>query len=104
MTSDKVREWQSILKKIEDSVSDLLWNQHVFREFMEIVETNPEIPENNYFIIWVWQNYLYNAAIAVRRLRDKNKRSIYEPKISPSVKLKKSKFNTEKTDMNTFAF
>ena len=37
-------------------------------------------------------------------LNNKNKRSIYELRISPSVKLKKSKFNTEKTDMNTFTF
>lgn len=65
-----------MLKQIKDSVSNLLWNRLFFREFMSIVEVNPQLPENNYFIVWIWENYLYNAAMGVRRFVDKDQRSI----------------------------
>ena len=65
-----------MLKQIENSVSKLLENRFFFREFMSIVEANPQLPENNYFIVWIWENYLYNAAIGVRRFMDKDARSV----------------------------
>jgi len=65
LNNKKEQEWISMLKQIEDSVSNLLWNRIFFREFMNIVEANPQLPENNYFIVWIWENYLYNAAIEV---------------------------------------
>jgi hypothetical protein len=73
---DKEEKWLSWLKQIENSVSKLLENRFFFREFMSIVEANPELPENNYFIIWIWENYLLNAAMGVRRFVDKNPESI----------------------------
>lgn len=76
MTENKEKEWISILKQIENAVSKLLANRFFFREFMSIMKTNPQLPENNYFIVWIWENYLYNAAIGVRRFVDKDTRSV----------------------------
>jgi hypothetical protein len=76
LIENKEKEWISILKQIENSVSKLLENRLFFREFMSIVEANSELPENNYFIVWIWENYLLNAAIGVRRFVDKDSRSI----------------------------
>ncbi len=76
MGTKKEQEWISMLKQIEDSISDLLWNRLFFQEFMSIVEANSQLPENNYFVVWIWENYLYNAAIGVRRFLDKDTRSV----------------------------
>jgi len=76
LSTKKEQEWISMLKQIEKSTSDLLLNRLFFREFMSIVEANPQLPENNYFIVWMWENYLYNAAIGVRRFVDKDTRSV----------------------------
>ncbi len=76
MGTNKEQEWISMLKQIEKSTSDLLGSRLFFREFMSIVEANPKLPENNYFIFWMWENYLYNAAIRVRRFVDKDTRSV----------------------------
>lgn len=69
-------KWVLILKQIENSVSKLLENRYFFREFMDIVEKNPNLPANNFFIVWIWENYLLNAATGVRRMVDKDKRSV----------------------------
>ena len=76
MSKNLEKGWLLMLNQIEDSVSKLLENRFFFRKFMNIVEANPELPENNYFIVWIWENYLYNAAMGVRRLVDKNPKSI----------------------------
>ena len=76
MIENKEKEWILILKQIENSVSKLLENRFFFREFMSIVEANPQLPENNYFIVWIWENYLYNAAIGIRRFMDKDTKSV----------------------------
>lgn len=76
LNNKKEQKWILMLKQIEDSISKLLGNRFFFREFMSIVEANSQLPENNYFIIWIWENYLYNAAIGVRRFVDKDPRSI----------------------------
>lgn len=65
-----------MLKQIENSASKLLENRFFFREFMSVVEANPKLPENNYFIVWMWENYLLNAAMGIRRFVDKDSRSI----------------------------
>jgi len=56
-----------MLKRITDALSELRSNQHIFRGFMEIVESNPALPKNNLFIVWAWENYLFAAAMGVRR-------------------------------------
>lgn len=43
------------VNKIENSVSKLLENRFFFREFMSIIEANPQLPGNNYFIVWIWE-------------------------------------------------
>jgi len=68
-------EWISTLEHIENAVSKLLWNRYLFREFMDIVEKNPNLPANNFLIVWIWENYLLNAAIGVRRMVDRDNRS-----------------------------
>jgi len=76
LSTKKEQEWISMLKQIEKSTFDLLWNRLFFQEFMSIVEANPQLPENNYFIVWMWENYLYTAAIGVRRLVGRDTRSV----------------------------
>jgi len=76
MTESKEKEWLATLKQIENLASKLLESRLFFREFMSIVQANPELPENNYFIVWIWENYLLNAAMGVRRFVDEDQRSI----------------------------
>ena len=76
LSNNKEKEWISVLKQIENSTSELLGNRFFFCEFMSIIQANPQLPENNYFIVWIWENYLYNAAIGVRRLVDRDERCV----------------------------
>jgi hypothetical protein len=76
MSKSKDKEWISLLRNIENQVSRLLWNRYLFREFMATIETNSALDTNNPFVVWVWENYLFNAALGVRRLIDRDRRSI----------------------------
>ena len=76
MCTSKDKEWISLLGKIENHISHLLWNRYLFREFLGIIEANPALQLNNPFVVWVWENYLFNAALGVRRLVDRDRRSI----------------------------
>ncbi len=67
MCGEIIEEWQSMFNNIENALFDLRADQCIFRGFMEIVESNPALPSNNLFIVWAWRNYLYTAAMRVRR-------------------------------------
>lgn len=67
MCSEKLKEWLKMFEKIENALFDLRADQVIFRGFIEIVESNPALPENNLFIVWAWRNYLFTAAMAARR-------------------------------------
>jgi hypothetical protein len=76
MPKNKAEEWISLLEKIENLISHLLWNRYIFRELLIITEANPSLQNNNPFVVWLWENYIFSAALGVRRLCDKDKRSI----------------------------
>lgn len=63
-------EFEKWFKELSDSLSYLLMSRYFFKEFMNIVDNNPKLPNNNPFIVWIWENYLYNASIHLRRLVD----------------------------------
>ncbi|MCG7852712.1 MAG: hypothetical protein MIO92_09335 [Methanosarcinaceae archaeon] len=67
MSNNKEEKWQAMLKRIIEALSDLRVNHYIFNGFMEIVESNPDLPDNNLFIVWAWKNYLFAAAMGVRR-------------------------------------
>ncbi len=70
------QKWLSDLKQLENSVSKLLENRYFFRELADIMKDNSNLSPNNRFFIWIRENYLISAAIGVRRLVDKDLRSI----------------------------
>lgn len=72
MSTDITAEWLAMSKKIENALADLRADQVIFNGFMEVVESNPELPDNNLFIVWAWRNYLFSAAMAIRRLISKH--------------------------------
>jgi hypothetical protein len=67
MCDDKIEKWQSMIKKIIEELSGLRTDQFIFRGYMEILESNPALPKNNLFVVWAWRNYLFTAAMGVRR-------------------------------------
>lgn len=72
MNIKKDEKWQKMLETIVEELADLRANHHIFQEFMKIVESNPKLPDNSLFIVWAWKNYLFTAAMGVRRqLSDK---------------------------------
>ncbi len=70
------KKWRSNLKQIENSVSKLLENRYFFKELADIIKDNSSLPPKNRFLIWIRENYFMTAAIGMRRLIDKDPRSI----------------------------
>lgn len=70
MTNSVEKEFKLFFEKLADSLSYLLLSRYFFQEFMKIVDGNPGLPNNNHFIIWIWNNYLDGASMHVRRLVD----------------------------------
>lgn len=85
-TKDLENQWLSMLKQVENPVSKLLENRFFFRELSSILKRNPNIPANNPFLVWIWENYLLNAAIGVRRLVDANSDSVSLYHLLESIK------------------
>jgi AcrR family transcriptional regulator len=67
MDEKREERLQSMLNMIVEELTDLRANKLIFDGFMEIVESNPDLPSNNLFIVWAWKNYLFTAAMGVRR-------------------------------------
>lgn len=67
MSTDITEKWLAMCKNIENALYELRADQVIFNGFMGIVESNSELPDNNLFIVWAWRNYLFTAAMAIRR-------------------------------------
>lgn len=76
MSTDITAEWIGACKRIENALFDMRADQVIFRGFMGIVESNPDLPDNNLFVVWAWKNYLFAAVMAVRRLLSKDPRDV----------------------------
>jgi hypothetical protein len=57
---------------VEKAITVLMKNRYLFREFQQILENNADLPDNNHFFLWMYENYIYTASIGVRRLVDRS--------------------------------
>lgn len=84
-------KWDSMFKEIDIYLTKIMESRFFFQKFIEIIENNAELPENNHFLVWIWENYLYSNSMGVRRLMDHDKRtnSLYnlldEIKTNPEI-------------------
>lgn len=70
------RKWKRWLKKIIGEIQNLLVSQYIFQEIGKIVESNPKTPSPSLFNHWMINNYVSRMAVGIRRLTDKNPRTI----------------------------
>lgn len=76
MSQNIQNKWNSWISKFENSVGELLENRKFFREFLNIIKSNSNLPENNHFLIWIWTNYIISALMGIRRLIDSHHKCI----------------------------
>jgi len=65
-----------IIKRIDDALTILHSSRAFYREFLKILDENPRLSTNNHFLIWVADNYMYCAAMSLRRLLDNTRGTI----------------------------
>lgn len=75
-TAQELRRLKSHLEEVHSQVVTLHWQRMVYRRVREIVAANPRINKPSLVYHWIGQLYAMSAAVAVRRLLDKNRRSI----------------------------
>ena len=75
MKSHLEAKWDLMIKEIDIYLTNIMESRFFFREFIEIIENNSELPANNHFLVWIWENYLYSNSMGVRRLMDHDKRT-----------------------------
>ena len=64
------RRWRRWMKRITPEIRSLVINREIFEKVGRIVEANPRIQDPSDFHVWVTRNYVYQAAIGVRRMTD----------------------------------
>jgi len=70
-----MRKWKRWLKRIEqEQISDLVINQHIFRQFQNHVACYRDTTQHAEFAEWILQLYTANATTTVRRVVDKTNR------------------------------
>lgn len=70
------RECYEMIERIEYSVTMLFSSRAFYREYLEIINGNPRLSNGNHFLTWVANNYLYSAAMSLRRLLDRRSDTI----------------------------
>jgi len=69
-------KWLKWLETIEGHVRSMLSDRYIFREVIKIVEANPKTHDPNDFVMWFVQQYVEAASIRVRRLVDRDDRTV----------------------------
>jgi len=73
MNSNKIKDWDSRFKIIENELVLLESDRFFYREYLKIIEDNPKLSGKNHFFIWISENYIYSASMGVRRVMDRRK-------------------------------
>lgn len=66
----KAEKWEEKLESIAQALFSLNAGQYLFREFVNIINANPLLVNDNYFIGWIKENYYIAAALGIRRQVD----------------------------------
>ncbi|NIO76651.1 MAG: hypothetical protein GTN69_12415 [Armatimonadetes bacterium] len=72
----KMAEWKQDLEAIKNQVLRLYWQRKIYRRILEVVKNNPRLSKGNVLLDWMSEGYVAMAAITVRRLLDKDRRSV----------------------------
>lgn len=70
------RECFEMIERIENSLTILFSSRASYREYLEILNANPRLKSGNHFLTWIADNYLYSAAMSLRRLLDRSSGTI----------------------------
>jgi hypothetical protein len=70
------KECYKMIERIENSLTTLFSSRAFYREYLEILNGNPRLSNGNHFLIWIANNYLYSAAMSLRRLLDRRSDTI----------------------------
>jgi hypothetical protein len=69
----KLHGWLEVL---DDQVKGLRVNQYIFWEVQKIIRANPKIDRPNHFYGWMTENYAGAMSVTVRKLADRDTRTI----------------------------
>ena len=86
MDTIKKEKWEEKLERISQSLFFLKANQYLFHEFEKIINANPTLKDDKYFIGWIRENYFIAAAMGVRRQMDKHPDCISLIKVLTRIK------------------
>lgn len=107
MNKQKLDKWLKWLQLIETDVMVLLDHRYIFREVMTIVENNPKTHHPNDFVIWMQCQYAEATCTRVRRLCDKDSRTVSLRRLLTDIEMNscmitrewfRSSWNREGTD------
>ena len=70
---DRLTEWEEWRKKLWKQIRWLCRSRDTFRVVLGVAKRNPHLGQSNSFCWWMFENYGYSAAIAIRRLLDRGK-------------------------------
>ena len=73
---DKLQKWNKILDSLTDEVTELKRSKDIYLSLADIVEENPKINYGNRFHGWIIRNYIHTMFLSLRRLIDKDSRTI----------------------------
>ncbi len=70
------RDCFKMIERIEHSLTVLHSSRAFYREYLNLLNENPRLRVNNHFLSWIADNYLYSAAMSLRRLLDRRSDTI----------------------------
>ncbi len=70
------RRWKRWFTDIRDRIVEIAHRRHVYREVTAMIDANPALKVPSAFYDWMRSVYLNDMTIAIRRLTDRDERSI----------------------------
>jgi len=81
-----LKKWIDWIGIIHKNIENLLTSQHIYKTYLEIVKSNPEIQSPIDFHDWVRKNYASSVAIHIRRELDMGSDVISLKKLLTEIK------------------
>jgi len=70
------KRWKRWLKQIQEDITNLSVHRHIYNEVAKIIKENPRLQVASSFYDWMRIAYIYEMSIRVRRLVDRDRRSV----------------------------
>lgn len=72
----RIARWETWIGNVSADILDLTFNEKVYSSLMQIITSNPELPQQSRLYLWLDRAYVLQAAMGIRRQVSRDPRDV----------------------------